>query len=154
MERIYPDLPGSTPDLPLDLPPGLTLDFPHGCILSLTLGAPCEVVCTTTWARTWPPHAAQERLPKCGDRFRAPLSQTSTKSVTTFDFCICGSLEAFTAMSPRKLRERRRLKTLEHPVLHVPPPTPRSLVPTFSNIKRWGGCGGSTPAMVFFPKEG
>ena len=69
-----------------------------------------------------PPQAAQEGLPKCGDRFRAPLSQTGTKSVTTFDFCIFGSLEAFTAMNPRKLLERTRLKILEHPVIHVPPP--------------------------------
>ena len=95
-----------------------------------------------------PPQAAQEGLPKCGDRFRAPLSQTGTKSVTTFDFCIFGSLEAFTAMNPRKLLERMRLKILEHPVL------PPSLVPAFNNIKGWGGCGGSTPEMVFFPRGG
>ena len=54
--------------------------------------------------------------------FVPPLSQTGTKSVTTFDFCIFGSLEAFTAMNPRKLLERMRLKILEHPVIHVPPP--------------------------------
>ena len=95
-----------------------------------------------------PPQAAQEGLPKCGDRFRAPLSQTGTKSVTTFDFCIFGSLEAFTAMNPRKLLERMRLKILEHPVL------PPSLVPAFNNIKGWGGCGGYTPDIIFFPWGG
>ena len=32
MERIYPDLPGSTPDLPPDLPSDLPLDLPGSCL--------------------------------------------------------------------------------------------------------------------------